>query len=424
MKSLWILLWVCLNVLGHTLQNLSMPLWLNTLDDCGDPFVVYQIACTMFVVMFGLCVIFLSAFKGNRFFAYLKSLTLRGWVLIVLTGIFDSLNGIFIVIASPIERTPPIIASTFPNITFIFMIVLIYVLHRFEYLPKPKIRKPDFYSHEFVFFLLTYALCVYSTIVSTNSDVASSGQIYWWIVFLVGNVFGYVYNQFQEIFFKSDNVFKTADPFTPIDDEDSHLISNLNKLDTNNVTNFLFIQVTIQCITGYVFTFVNLIPAVAMNPDQTLACQYAHTLERSFTGMGLLWNLLFSGGYFIAYIASIGTNVVSTGLTMLMGPLSTTVIIVISYNLAVLTPDKSIIDVYFFFPMILSGMLMTMFYSAWYNGTRVGQLTNIKQYFEKFVPEDAMAILDIQYDDLMTPASQPLIDPNQNSINSYDSMLH
>ena len=297
------------------------------------------------------------------------------------------------------------------------MIGLIYWLHRRELLPSPKIKKGDFWSHEFLLFIVLYSLCVYTTVVATNEQEATSeGKVYWWVVFLVGNLFGYVYNQLQEIFFKNDGIFKN--PTSIIDERRPPQVTNANKLATNNVTNFLLIQVIIQCITGYIFTFVNYIPGVALAPDAHIGCQYSHTLKNSFTGMGLLWNLLFSGGYFIAYIASIGTNVVSTGLTMLMGPLSTTIIIVVSYNINVLTPDKDIINVYFFYPMILSGMLMTLFYSAWYNGTRVGQLTDVRQYFEKFVPQDAMAILDIKYDDPITEA-EPLM---TTGLNSYDSM--
>src|SRR3989338_5165104 len=413
MKGLWVLLWVTLNVLGSIMQNLSMPLWLNTLNKCGNPFVVYQIACTMFVVMFGLTVLFLSVFKGNSFWKYLTSLTFKGWGLLFLTGVFDSLNGILVVIASPIERTPPIIASTFPNIIFIFMIALIYFLHRKEWLPPPKIKKQSFISHEFVLFVLTYSMCVYTTIVATNEQEATAdGKVYWWGVFLVGILFGYVYNQIQEIFFKGHGMFKLDQNLIHAEGPEaahSCYVTDAEKLTTNNVTNF--------------------IPGVSLSPDETMACQYADTLEYSFTGMGLLWNLLFSSGYFIAYIASIGTNVVSTGLTMLMGPLSTTVIIVISYNISILTPDKDIINVYFFYPMILCGMLMTLFYSAWYNGTRVNQLTNIRVYFEKFVPDDVLSILDIDYGDssdkipLQTPVDHEHLDYGSAS-NHYSSINH
>lgn len=364
MKGLWVLLWVTLNVLGSIMQNLSMPLWLNTLNKCGNPFVVYQIACTMFVVMFGLTVLFLSVFKGNSFWKYLTSLTFKGWGLLFLTGVFDSLNGILVVIASPIERTPPIIASTFPNIIFIFMIALIYFLHRKEWLPPPKIKKQSFISHEFVLFVLTYSMCVYTTIVATNEQEATAdGKVYWWGVFLVGILFGYVYNQIQEIFFKTETFDGSI----------------------NSLVNFLFVTNFAQFLCALLGTWVDFIPGVTLAASGDIACGYVETASHSFTGMGLLWNFVFTLANLLAYVASAKTNTVNTGLTMLIGPISTALIIAISYNIPALTPDKSLVDVYFFFPMILSATLMTFFYACWYKGTRLdGRLIYLQDYFVRY----------------------------------------
>ncbi|MDP2437838.1 MAG: hypothetical protein Q8P67_19015, partial [archaeon] len=173
-------------------------------EECADPFVVWQIASCMFVALFGGTVLLLIPLNDNRFLPFVARLTWRGMGLIVLTGIFNAFNGIFVAISAPVDRTPPVISSTFPNISFILMIFLIWWMHRRHWLPLPKIAAGDFWTLEFVLFALMYVLCTYCTVVATNEQAALGGQVYWWIIFSLGIIFSYLSNQLQEIFFKTE----------------------------------------------------------------------------------------------------------------------------------------------------------------------------------------------------------------------------
>ena len=372
-KHIWF--WVLMNILSSLLQYTSLPLWIaNIPARCADPFVVYQISATMFVLIFAACVIALRFLNGNDFFAFLASLSWpRGVLLVCFAGLLNALNGIFVVISSPVDRTPPVITTTIPNIGFILMIGIIYLMHRWRFLPEPAIRGSDFLSLEFALFFVMYAICVYTTIVATNGKSAElSGQVYWWVIFLLGMFFGYLYNQIQEIFFKTEAFDGSV----------------------NALTNFLFATIVVQWAVALLCTGINFIPTVDMTPGSDASCDYATTLAHSFMGMGLLWNLMWGFGNWLSYVASVKTNTVNTGLTMLINPISTAVVIAISYNIPALTPDKSLIDVYFFFPMIFSSILMTFFYTCWYKGTRIpGRLIPMQEYFVRYDQVKKMPII-------------------------------
>ena len=361
----YIWLWVLVNIVSYIMQYLSLPLWIGAIpQQCSDPFVIYQVSASMFMLIFLVCVMVLSLTNGNRFMAFVAQLSRRGMWLIVGCGLMNALNGICVAISSPVARTPPIISTTVPNIGYSIMIVVIWYMHHKEYLPKPKIKAASFFSLEFSLFFLMYAICVYSTIVATNEKAAElGGQIYWWVIFLFGMFFGYLYNQIQEIFFKTETFDGSI----------------------NTLVNFLFVTNFAQFLCALLGTWVDFIPGVTLAASGDIACGYVETASHSFTGMGLLWNFVFTLANLLAYVASAKTNTVNTGLTMLIGPISTALIIAISYNIPALTPDKSLVDVYFFFPMILSATLMTFFYACWYKGTRLdGRLIYLQDYFVRY----------------------------------------
>ena len=140
----------------------------------------------------------------------------------------------------------------------------------------------------------------------------------------------------------------------------------------------------IQWLFGLFFIWVDFIPGVRTT-DGSFECELLQTLQGSFTGMGLLWNLLYALGSCLSYVAAVQTNLLNTGLTMLINPLSSTLVVAISYDIPALTPDQAVVDVYFFFPMILSGLLMTFFYAQWYKGTRItGSLIHIKDFLQRY----------------------------------------
>lgn len=359
-----LLFWVILNIISTIFQFVALPLWISALPwQCADPFVVFQIAAAFLTAIFGVSVVVLSWTNNNRFFDFIRALTPRGIALICLAGGLFGLNGILVTISAPVNRTPPVISSTFPNICFILYIFVIWWLHRRQWLPAPKIKKSDFLTLEFLLFALMYVLCTYCTVVATNQHAALGGQVYWWIIFTVGIVLSYLGNQVQEIFFKSE----------PFDGS------------PNTTTNFLFCNSIAMLVSSLLLTPIDFIPGVNLTASEDIHCGYIDTLHYSFTGYGFLYNFLWVFGNFLSYVACVKTNTVNSGLTMLVNPVSTAIVLAISYPIKALTPDQGIIDVFFFFPTILTSIIMIFFYTIWYKGTRFpGRLIHLKGLMDRY----------------------------------------
>ena len=140
-KALFVLnvVFAVLAVLGQVGQNVSLPLWtgaaqLNcSLNDSAssnasgnannstyqpimDPFFVVSFASLSFVVIFGLTslvIAIVQPFLSVKFITK-DDLKFPQWQLI-LVGVFDALNGIFVVYASVPSRTAPFLQAILGN---------------------------------------------------------------------------------------------------------------------------------------------------------------------------------------------------------------------------------------------------------------------------------------------------------------------
>lgn len=128
-----------LSVIGQVGQNVSLPLWLaaaqrnasgnGSVDELAEsmgPYFVLSFSSLAFVVVFGLstAVSFLSFPKSvNR-----DTLMFPQWQMF-LVGLFDALNGVFIVYASPPVRTAPFLQAILGNflipLTIVFRLLII-----------------------------------------------------------------------------------------------------------------------------------------------------------------------------------------------------------------------------------------------------------------------------------------------------------
>ena len=144
-------------IVGQVGQNVSLPLWAgatqslyspncsnissnssmdaleegssnasNSSKPTMDPFFVLSFASLSFVVIFGAITAFLvvlqltvNAIKGEQFFSFI---TLKDDILfpqwqLILIGVFDALNGVFVVFASTPTRTAPFLQAILGNFT-------------------------------------------------------------------------------------------------------------------------------------------------------------------------------------------------------------------------------------------------------------------------------------------------------------------
>ncbi len=146
---------ICMNlvfagaaVIGQVGQNVSLPLWISATDSFSnpnctdessyetgnssnnnsspemDPYFVLSSASFSFVIIFGTCllVILLVQFILNqlfnerrfRFITVKNDLLFPQWQF-MLIGLFDALNGVLVVFASPPTRTAPFLQAILSN---------------------------------------------------------------------------------------------------------------------------------------------------------------------------------------------------------------------------------------------------------------------------------------------------------------------
>jgi hypothetical protein len=191
----------------------------------------------------------------------------------------------------------------------------------------------------FIYTILSTYLMMYPTIVS-NSGI--NLKIYWWAIFFVGMIFGSFYNVQQERFFKKHGVTELLD----------YII-------------YLFWETLYLCIWGYIFTPLNFIPGYGYTTPENASCNYLHTFKQSFTTAAFGYNAMFNIGYYFAFIASCYINkedaLIGTA-TMLI---TNALIIIISYPIDKLTPDRSVVEIGLLPVTFFLGSMATVMYALW-----------------------------------------------------------
>ena len=109
-------------VVGQVGQNVSLPLWSSATQPCNsssnsskytavmDPYFVLSFASLSFVVIFGITTL-LIAIAGS---ITKDDLRFPQWQLFLI-GLFDALNGLLVVYASPSARTAPFLQAVLGN---------------------------------------------------------------------------------------------------------------------------------------------------------------------------------------------------------------------------------------------------------------------------------------------------------------------
>ena len=151
-----------LAVIGQVAQNVSLPLWIGATSELEDPnctdinitaidasnssytpamdpFFVLSFASLSFVVIFGaisLVIIVIQLILNHLFGKDVKFITMKDDILFpqwqfVLVGVFDALNGVFVVFAADPSRTAPFLQAILGNfiipLTILFRCVCVCV---------------------------------------------------------------------------------------------------------------------------------------------------------------------------------------------------------------------------------------------------------------------------------------------------------
>ncbi len=311
---------VALLVLGQATQNLSVPLWINRLpeDSCVDAFVLFLIMILWYPVMFFITSVIVNLWKREAPLQFIIKYTRQDHWAIFKTGFFDALNGALVIPASPTDRTPAVVAALIGSTT---LLPLILIKHYYLGLPASSTR--HYKSREFMLVLVLYFASAYTLVYPTLHHNDTIGpNVYWWLVFFVGSCCGQFYNVQQEKSFK----FWSHSSF-------------------QEYVGYLFWQTFYLCLWGYALIWMDLIPNFGQAAEQGLPCGLADTFKYSFQQPALAYNILFNVGYYITYIAACFVNTSDALLGTVASVLVTALVTAISYPIAELTPDQSVVEI-------------------------------------------------------------------------------
>eukprot|EP01138_Halocafeteria_seosinensis_P000400 gb/GECG01000413.1/.p1 GENE.gb/GECG01000413.1/~~gb/GECG01000413.1/.p1 ORF type:complete len:431 (+),score=32.07 gb/GECG01000413.1/:1-1293(+) len=116
-------IWALLLVIGQTTQNVSLPIWNDSLGNNGGPYFILFYATAMYSVLFFAAVLVLC-YQGK-----IKRTDIEYPQLpLILIGVCDAANGILVVYASSPARTAPFLQSILGNFTIPMTILFRYLI--------------------------------------------------------------------------------------------------------------------------------------------------------------------------------------------------------------------------------------------------------------------------------------------------------
>jgi hypothetical protein len=185
-------LFVVFAVLGAIGQQIVLPVYLSTFGTAGGPFFVLWSCSFAFTLIFGLLSI-IGIWRGQ---ITREMRQIRWHPLMAAVGILDSLNGLLIVYASPLSRTPGPLQSVLGQtaIPFTLLFSKVIVSQRKTYSSR------QLGGAALVIGAVMFALIPMWQRVADGSYSTSSEQWWWPLIFLIGGIPGVLMNIVQEEF--------------------------------------------------------------------------------------------------------------------------------------------------------------------------------------------------------------------------------
>lgn len=319
-NTLLFVLSIIFNIVGTTIQQTSMPLWLN---DWSEPMGIL-ISCSLFyVTIFGILMLLFS----KRYYPHKSS-----WKILCLAGLCDALNSIFIVYASQSNRVPAILQPILYNLN-IFSVILSNKLILSD-------KKKYFNWYVLIsIFLILLSVSITSIPFYTNKNVENPNEfIGWSMIYVIGACFGIVFNIYQSIFYKNEKE-------ELIKDEQYHIISTQDR-EINNIINMekislkhffsnsfilLFYQCLFQFISILSLIWIDLLPGFGRSTVNNLSDNLLSMFKCNFTnqcGNSYIYYLVFNIGYMLSYVGSCYLNLDNSPFNILFMALATPISII------------------------------------------------------------------------------------------------
>jgi hypothetical protein len=179
------------SILGMAGQQIMLPLFLATLGGSTGIYFILLICCVLFNVVFWPIVAY--RFKTGKI--DIEGLKMTSHWKLILVGIFDALNGILIVYASVMNRTPGPLQAILGQSVIPFTMLL----------SIPILRK-RYTGNQLIGAIITFFGIAISLIpVFMHIGKSNYSNFYWPIVFLIGNIPGVLMNIYEENIFRETN---------------------------------------------------------------------------------------------------------------------------------------------------------------------------------------------------------------------------
>jgi hypothetical protein len=323
--SPWVLLLSVLNVVGQSVQNISVIYWINSFNVPMQVtvFPIIFSAGTAFAVVFGIAAVLYATFAPVKHRRRALWISWRFFFETIIVGFFNMLNGFLSIFASPPNRVPPIPQSFLGNFGGFF-----------AFYPQ-KVFLGEHHKRFFTLLPLTsFALILAGTLLSISPQFqdASTGfgglsGIPWILTFLVGVFFGSIYNVRQQYALKYLAALPQLSLPTVRATESAALLRRNSPDDTTTADslNVLFYGCTWVVVFFVACFWANILPWFGGSPgdlegfyNSTKYClDCILTIENEACPHTWLPALLFTAGYLISYWVSALLNKISATYSML-----------------------------------------------------------------------------------------------------------
>jgi CRT-like, chloroquine-resistance transporter-like len=182
-----------LAVLGQSGENTSLPLWIGTFGPAlGGPYFILLFASICFTIAFTVLALVHSVFYRCEWPVFKEH-----WKIFVAIGFVDAVNGLLLVYASPMSRTPPLLQALLPAMGIVFGLLSTRLLVSRRDSPISYTRWPAILSLALVLFGIVFALVpMIRSIVTGKSGFSHGGAglgIVWSLVFTSAMIPGALY---------------------------------------------------------------------------------------------------------------------------------------------------------------------------------------------------------------------------------------
>jgi len=179
-------------VIGMVGQTVSLPLFISSFGGTTGPYFIV-LWCSFLFNCFFWPIVFYRIRKG---IITPEMRTYKKHYKLVLIGVFDALNGILVVFASPLSRTPGALQAILVQTTIPFTIVI----------SKFMIRKTYSFD-QIIGGVMTVLGCLVSLIPKFDNPDIGSFEFYWPLIYLIGIIPSVLMNIMEESIFNDIHDF-------------------------------------------------------------------------------------------------------------------------------------------------------------------------------------------------------------------------